>query len=84
MMLGLSVLIRAYSEKMGFSEQAVQYQRMRDLFMRAERSLKSGLGRGDVDAVQDVLVELGEEALQENADWVLLRRSRGLEIPQGG
>jgi hypothetical protein len=84
LMLGLSVLIRAYSEKMGFSEQAVQYQRMRDLFMRAERSLKSGLGRGDVDAVQDVLVELGEEALQENADWVLLRRSRGIEIPQGG
>ena len=80
--LGFSVLVRAYSEKMGFSEQALQYQRMRDLFTRAERSIGRGLERRDPNAVQRIVLELGEEALQENADWVLFRRSRGIEIPQ--
>ncbi len=82
-LLGLSALVRAFSEKMGYSEQALQYQRMRALFARAERAVDDGLERGDAPTVQHVLIELGEEALQENADWVLFRRSRGIEIPHG-
>jgi hypothetical protein len=32
---------------------------------------------------QTVITELGREAIQENAQWLILRRSRPLELPLG-
>ena len=32
---------------------------------------------------QELLIELGKEALGENGDWMLLHRERPLEVPKG-
>jgi hypothetical protein len=82
LLLGGSAVVRGYVERMGYSEQALQYQRMRDLFARAHASAGAALERGDRGAAQHIFLGAGEEALQENADWVLFRRSRGIELPQ--
>jgi hypothetical protein len=38
----------------------------------------------DVKRAQDVIEALGHEAAHENAQWLLLRRSKPLELPLGG
>jgi hypothetical protein len=38
----------------------------------------------DVQRAQDVIESLGNEAAHENAQWLLLRRSKPLELPLGG
>lgn len=70
------VLLYKYAEQMGFDEQAEQYERMHELFKRANEVLNS---QGEV-AAQEILFELGKEALEENADWVLLHRKKPLHI----
>lgn len=37
----------------------------------------------DFERAQRIVEELGREALQENAEWLLLRRSKPLELPLG-
>ncbi len=82
-------LLHHYVEKMAFEEQAKQYERMAALFAKADEEVKKLLNAPDQnDATQqkaeEVLFELGKEALEENGDWVLLHRKRQLELPKGG
>jgi hypothetical protein len=87
---GLSVLIvgllaaggsfAAYAEKLAFSQQAKQYKQMRSLFSLAVRECGECLERGETDPVRTVIRRLGQEALRENGDWVLLHRERPMEL----
>jgi hypothetical protein len=54
------------------------------LFRRARRRLNKLIRSRDHAAAQQLVRELGREALAENGDWVLLHRQRPLEVPKAG
>jgi hypothetical protein len=77
-------LRHGYVQQMAYSEHAKQYGRMAELFDTADRHLTEMLEKGDHRHASELLRELGEEALEENGDWVLLHRERPLEVPHSG
>jgi hypothetical protein len=77
-------LRHGYNEQMAYSEHAKQFGRMSELFDAAERHLARQLGANEHHRAQELLKEVGEEALEENGDWVLLHRERPLEVPHSG
>jgi len=84
MLPGIAGAIAAFSLKMAFSEQRKQYARMRDLYSRGSLCLAEALSRGDQQLARRIVLDLGNEALEENGDWVLLHREREFEIRLGG
>jgi hypothetical protein len=88
------VLLHHYAEKMAFDEHAKQYGRMAKLFAKGSRALDDIIKRqqtvkNDPDKskayqkeAEKLLFDLGQEALQENADWVLLHRKKPFELPK--
>lgn len=90
---GLAV---AWSEKLLFSEHARQYAGMEGLFRRAEARLAELIRAGEAAAndpvrfdavraeVERLLEDLGHEALDENAEWLILHRARPLEPVMAG
>lgn len=78
------VLLGIHAKIMAFSEHAKQYSRMGVIFSNAKRHLDALLASEPVDVgrIRGLLKELGEEALGENGDWVLLHRERPLELPR--
>jgi hypothetical protein len=81
-------LLHHYVEKMAFEEQAKQYERMAALFAKADEEVKKLLNapvqnEATQQKAEEVLFELGKEALEENGDWVLLHRKRQLELANG-
>ena len=84
MLLVFAGLRHGYSQKLARSEHAKQFSRMSELFDMAESRLEELL-RGDrYEEARELLRELGEQALEENGDWVLLHRERPLEVPHTG
>jgi hypothetical protein len=85
-LIGLSTaavaLISGYVEKRALSAHIKRFARMTILFERAKEQLAEPMENGDWDGARDVLRELGREALEENADWVMLHRERPLEVPK--
>jgi len=77
-------LRHGYNQQMARSEHAKQFGRMAELFDAAEKHLAAQLKAGDTGSASDLLKELGQEALEENGDWVLLHRERPLEVPHSG
>ena len=90
---GLSI---AWAEKNLYSELAYQFETMRALFRHADKHVARELEQLLVDVgkpevfdprlknVQNFLVALGKEALDENAEWLLLHRARPLEPVMAG
>lgn len=81
--LVLAAALHGYSEKMIFAEQAKNYQQMAELFQLANEKLNHAIELKDPTEANDIISELAQEALLENGDWLLLHRSRPLEIPKG-
>jgi hypothetical protein len=77
-------LRHGYNQQMARSEHAKQFGRMAELFDAAEKHLSGQLKAGDTASASDLLKELGQEALEENGDWVMLHRERPLEVPHSG
>ncbi len=87
-LVGGAIMI-AWGEKLSLAEHARQYESMGHLFenacARANELLdqwKPNGATGAIDAeseLQGLLADLGKEALDENAAWLLLHRSRPLE-----
>ncbi len=73
-----------YAEKMAFAPQAKRYEWMSALFTRASKKLRSLLAEARVSDAQQLIRELGREALEENGDWVMTHRERPLGVPMGG
>ena len=82
MLLAAAAALYGYAEKTVLSEQARQYGRMAPVFRYAHTRLVDLLARGDLARAQAILLELGKEALAENADWLLLHRAQPLEVPR--
>lgn len=71
-----------YGEKRALDAQAKRYARMHTVFQSALDQLKAPEATGAQATA--ILRELGREALEENADWVMLHRERPLEPPGPG
>ena len=81
-------LLIAYSERRSYEELAHQYERMEVVFEHGLTALSRFLGENstpaDLTRARAVIEELGRESMMEHAQWLLLRRSRPLELQIGG
>ena len=92
-------LMLAWQERRFYSEEYRNYCSMRTLYRSADRRLEmilKELGSPDhinstdwtrhrlVAEVQDILYQVGCEALSENAEWLILHRARPLELFMAG
>jgi len=68
-----------YMEKMSYEAHAHAYLRMGRLFGKA---LAEEDKTNDVDKYREIILELGREALAENADWLIDHRGRPISNPQ--
>lgn len=65
-------------------------RRLDDLFAEAETQINDGSDEARlylkeiIAEIQRLLLEIGKQALDENAEWLLLHRSRPVEIPSVG
>ena len=84
LVLVLAALREGYTDKMAYAEQVKQYQRMSHLFWLASQRLNNALEQGKPQDAECVIRELGEEALADNGDWVMLHRARPINVPMGG
>jgi hypothetical protein len=73
---GVAAALTGYSEKLAFSAQARQYERMRMLFERALDLLPEQLDADTAPLAYALYSELGTEAMKENAEWVAIYRQR--------
>jgi hypothetical protein len=78
---GGGAALQGYADKRALEAQARRYARMRGIFQSALRLLERW--KQDAKRSREILHELGREALEENADWVMLHRDRPLEAPRG-
>lgn len=80
----IAAAIEGYAEKMAVSEQAKQYHRMSTLFNDALEKLNYLLEQNNLIGAQILIRELGQEALRENGDWLLMHRERPMKVPITG
>ncbi len=76
---GLAAALAGYSERLAYSAQARQYDRMRMLFERALELLPETIDEASAPLVRSVYAELGAEAMNESAEWVAIYRQRPIE-----
>jgi hypothetical protein len=79
--LAAAALLHHFNNRMAYAEHAKQYNRMASLFARATDLLGKFLQHDDFEKAYDCVRKVGNEALTENGDWVLLHRERPLEVP---
>lgn len=73
-----------YADKLASYEQIRRCDCMIGIFDRALRKLREHLAAQDFESARDLIFELGKEALEENAEWVITRRDRELDPPEAG
>jgi len=71
-----------YSERLALNAQARQYDRMRTLFERAVGLLPETIDQSTAALAEAVYIELGQEAMRENAEWVAIYRQRPIQPPK--
>ncbi len=72
-----------YLEKRGVEDELKQFQRMKIIFTQAETLLTGALKVADLSTARRLFIETGREAIAENGDWLLMQRSRPMEVPLG-
>jgi len=80
-LLATAAILHHFNNRMAYGEHAKQYNRMASLFARASDLLGKFLEHDDYENAYDCVRKVGNEALTENGDWVLLHRERPLEVP---
>lgn len=80
----VAAALGGYIEKMAFSAETKRYEFANNIFNTAEVRLKRLIARNDLSGAQELIFELGKEALSENGDWLALHRDRPIEVPKGG
>ena len=81
LLVAMGAACSSYISTMACAEEAKQYQRMGELFFRGEQAMEKYLELGVLPGVKEIIIELGKEALAENGDWLLTKRSKPIEIP---
>ncbi|TRZ50473.1 hypothetical protein D4S03_06705 [bacterium] len=72
-----------FLEKRGTKDEVKQFHRMNIIFAQAKELLEKALKAGDLYMARRVIIETGQEAITENGDWLLMQRSRPVEVPLG-
>ena len=79
-------LINAYIEQEAMRDQINLYYSMSAFFERGENAINKILNRNedptenDLNEARHILEELGKESLEENSQWLILRRERPLQV----
>jgi hypothetical protein len=73
---GVAAILSSYSERLGLTAQARQYDRMRMLFKRAYDLLPEAIDASAEHQARSLYRQLGIEAMKESADWVAIYRQR--------
>lgn len=76
-----AALCHEYGEKNAFEIQAKRYDWMRSFFKTAKAHMDQMIEAKDIEESQQLVLELGREALQENAEWLLQHRQRPITPP---
>lgn len=76
---GVAAALTGYSERLAFTAQARQYDRMRMLFERACDLLPEQVDAATAILAHALYSELGAEAMKENAEWVAIYRQRPIQ-----
>ena len=79
--LASGALLHHANQRMARPEHIKQYKRMHSIFQNASGILHERIETGDMIGGRHCVKKLGQEALAENANWVLLHRERPLELP---
>lgn len=79
----MAALLRTYGEQRARAEHVRQFTRMSELFDAGERELVALGTEGRYDGMTALVRELGLEALEDSAEWLILHRERPLELPHG-
>ncbi len=79
---GIAAAWAGYAERLAFKAQARQYDRMRALFERAYDLLPQAIDEETAAHARALYLELGTEAMRENAEWVAIYRQRPIQPPQ--
>ncbi len=79
----IAAAISGYAEKMAFSAQAKRYDWMKALFDRAANQLTNLVEKKDGAGAQQLIFDLGKEALEENGDWVMIHREKTEDVYKG-
>jgi hypothetical protein len=80
-LLAAAAILHHYDNRMAYAEHAKQYRRVAALFAHGSELLGRFLERRDYENAAICVKQIGDEALTENGDWVLLHRERPLEMP---
>jgi hypothetical protein len=94
----LGGLAIAWAERNMMAEHARQFAAMESMYQAASRRLKGHLteaqkavdegrdadAKGRIEAIQELFYQIGVQALDENAEWLILHRARPIEpVPMG-
>jgi hypothetical protein len=79
-LLARGALMHHSIQRQALAQHNKQYVRTKNIFQNASRLIRSSLPM-NVPATRNWLLELGQKALEENGDWVMLHRERPLELP---
>lgn len=79
--LAAGALLHHATQQRAHAQHIKQFRRMEAVFEEARKLINQKLEANDLGGVRQCLRRLGQEALSENGDWVLLHRERPLEMP---
>ena len=80
MLFGIAAALHGFKEKMLFKEHYEKYKKMKRVFQEANRHFDIS---EDKVRTRKIIFEIGKEAIKEAGDWLLLNRSKPIEIPKG-
>ncbi len=81
LLLAFGAVLHHFGERMAYREHAREYRKMESIFRTAHAIIQQQLAANDTAGARSCLRKLGQEALAENGEWVLLHRERPLELP---
>jgi membrane protein implicated in regulation of membrane protease activity len=76
-----AALLHEWDEKSGHAVDAQRYQGMQSLYSTAKNRMEVLVAAGDYAQASELVRKLGQEALSENADWVIQHRHRPIGLP---
>jgi len=82
--LSLVAAFGGYSDKMLFGEISKRHLKMYGIFSLYSKAIENEQKKEEYNKVEDLIYTLGQEALDENADWLQLHRSKPIQLPKGG
>jgi hypothetical protein len=68
-------------QQRAYAQHIKQFRRTQAVYQGAQKLVDRKLQENDLAGARECLCKLGQEALSENGDWVLLHRERPLELP---